>query len=75
MSLFSPQKWYCNACGKEMFTPPCNALTGGFRLGYKVCSMECCKEMQWRDTLSVMGKPYRPQTPASVEDNSKPAQG
>jgi hypothetical protein len=58
---YSPQEWYCNNCGKRMDTPPCTAMIGGFMLGYKVCSAECSREMQWKDTLSLLGKPYRPQ--------------
>jgi len=58
--LFSPQKWFCNACGKEMLSSPCNAMIAGHGNGYKVCSAECSLEMQWRDTLSIMGKKYRP---------------
>lgn len=61
MSFYSPQEWYCNCCGKRMHTSPCNAMIGGFQLGYKVCSSECSREMRWRDTLSMMGKEYYPQ--------------
>ena len=25
---------------------------------FKCCSMECVREMQWRETLSIMGKEY-----------------
>jgi hypothetical protein len=25
---------------------------------YKCCSMDCVREMQWRETLSIMGKEY-----------------
>lgn len=58
--IFSPQKWFCNCCGTEMFTAPCNALIAGHGRSYRVCSVECSREMQWRDTLSIMGKEYYP---------------
>lgn len=27
---------------------------------FKVCSMKCNREMGWRETLSIMGKEYKP---------------
>lgn len=60
--IFSKQKWFCNCCGKEMFSSPCNAMFGGFNNCYRVCGKECSDEMQWRHTLSIMGKEYYPKT-------------
>lgn len=57
--LYSKQKFFCNCCGKELFVTCCDLL-GGKYLGYKVCSMECVREIQWRDTLSIMNKEYYP---------------
>lgn len=54
MSVFSKQKVYCRACGVEMFADlagPCNSIT---------CSSDCRDELQWRETLSMMGKEYYP---------------
>lgn len=55
--IFSPQKWFCTCCGKEMFSSPCIAM--GKK--YKVCGDDCHNEMAWRDTLSILGKEYYPQ--------------
>jgi hypothetical protein len=57
MNLYSKQEWFCNNCGRKMFSAPCNAI--GRR--YIVCSTDCHNEMQWKDTLSIMGKDYYPQ--------------
>jgi len=27
---------------------------------WRCCSLECVREMQWRETLSIMGKQYEP---------------
>lgn len=50
----SPQKWFCNACGREM-------LTADFGLGrrFRCCSAACVKEMGWREALSLVGEPYK----------------
>ena len=58
--LFSPQKWFCNCCGKEMNTPPCHSMRAAYK--YRVCGLECYEEMCWKDTLSIMGKEYYPRT-------------
>jgi hypothetical protein len=55
MSLYSEQQIFCNACGKEM-----HRILPGMGKTYKVCTVECLREMQWREVLSIMGKPYRP---------------
>lgn len=59
MSLYSKQKFYCNACGKELFCT-INQMMGGQILGFKCCSMVCVREIQWRRALSIMGKEYYP---------------
>lgn len=56
MSLFSKQIIYCNACGKKML----EILPHVIGRTYKVCSLACNREMNWRDTLSTLGKPYTP---------------
>lgn len=55
--IFSNQKWFCICCGKELFSPFVHAM--GRK--YKVCSYECLREMDWRETLCIMGKDYYPQ--------------
>ncbi len=45
---------YCNACGREV---PLKNVMGR---EYRVCSMECVREMNWRQTLHIMRKPYEP---------------
>ena len=44
--------FHCAACGSE--------LPISRRLGrkYPVCSVECAREMEWRDTLAILDKPY-----------------
>ena len=61
MSLFSKQKFFCNACGKEMFCTSPSVMGGSF-LGWRVCSSECIREIRWRETLSIMGLEYYPDT-------------
>lgn len=36
---------------------------------FRVCSIECVKEMQWRETLSIMNKPYEKPVRISVEES------
>ncbi len=64
MSLWSKQKLFCNICGKEMLVeiPTCPGR------GCKVCSKECLSEFLWRETLSIMGKPYKPKDEGKKED-------
>ena len=53
MSIFSKQKAFCRACGKEMKTD--------FRQwGGEVCNRNCFKELEWRKCLSILGKEYKP---------------
>lgn len=52
---FSSMKFYCNACGKE-----CNCkATWAIGRDWKVCSVDCLSEIQWRVTLSLLGKEYK----------------
>ena len=44
----------CNACGRVI--PIKRSMGREFR----VCSPECIREMNWRHTLSILGKPYEP---------------
>jgi hypothetical protein len=52
--IFTPQTWYCNACGKKQSSPPSSAVGRD----YKCCSTTCHGEMEWRETLSIMGRVY-----------------
>ena len=56
MGLFSPQALICCICG----TPYQVTCNDGTRWQNSVCSMRCHFEKEWRYTLSVLGKPYRP---------------
>jgi len=56
VSLYSPQVAYCNACGWRMNKP----LPDVMGRTWRCCSLECVREMQWRETLSIMGKQYEP---------------
>ena len=60
MSRFSKQTFFCNACGKEMYTDCCGMMGGGPTLKWRVCSAKCIREVRWRETLSIMGKEYYP---------------
>ena len=55
--MFSKQLIYCNCCGNAMYEEIPKVIGKEF----KCCSMECVKEMQWREALSILGKEYRPQ--------------
>jgi hypothetical protein len=52
--LYSKQKIFCNACGKE-FLEEFPRLIGN---KFKVCSIDCLHEIEWRDIHSNMGKEY-----------------
>lgn len=56
MSLYSKQKIFCNSCGKEMF----EELPRVYGNHFKVCDRKCAREMDWRETLSILGKEYYP---------------
>ncbi len=51
----SKQPIFCNACGRKehRFLP-------GMGSTYKVCSVPCVREMQWREALSLLNKEYYP---------------
>ena len=61
--LFSKQKIFCNACGQEMY----EVLSRVIGRHYRVCSMKCMREMEWRDTLSIMGEEYKPRPQTADE--------
>jgi len=65
--MFSKQRIFCNACGKE-FSEIFSRVIGR---QFKVCSMECMDEIEWRDALSIMGEPYRPQNTLEKKDGNK----
>lgn len=67
MSLFSKQKVFCNACGKELFIETPKMLGSKFR----VCSSICFSEMAWRDTLSILGKEYYPRPENKLNDTQE----
>ena len=58
--MFSTQELRCCICGQN-FETTCNS---GTKWSNGVCSMRCHYEKEWRYTLSVMNKPYRPDTRA-----------
>jgi hypothetical protein len=58
----SKQKIFCNACGGEMF----RELPGMGR-EYKVCTVECLREMQWREACSLLGHEYKPAPTIYIE--------
>ncbi|OGM09292.1 hypothetical protein A2Z67_05115 [Candidatus Woesebacteria bacterium RBG_13_36_22] len=54
--MWSKQELYCNVCGHKMLVEIPNQMGRNC----KVCSSKCLDEFQWRETLSIMGKPYHP---------------
>lgn len=66
MSCFSKQKIFCNACGKGMLKEFPHVIGRSF----KVCSVECLKEIQWRQTLSTLGSDYKLRNDAIIEEKS-----
>lgn len=52
--LYSKQKFFCMACGVEL------QIEIGKLYGGKTCGRACFREFQWRETLSIMGKEYKP---------------
>jgi len=51
--LFSKQEVFCQGCGGKFETI--------FRTyGGKVCSQECFEIIEWKKTLSILGKEYYP---------------
>lgn len=66
--LYSKQKFFCNACGKEMFCEA-TAVMGGALLRWRVCSVACIREIRWRETLSIMGAEYYPDPSLEKKDD------
>jgi hypothetical protein len=60
--MYSKQVIYCNACGKRMV----EELPRVKGRAFKCCSMQCLIEMEWRETLSILGKEYYPKPPNKV---------
>lgn len=60
MRLHSKQIWYCTNCGtkqdEQMVHP------GPYGKEWKCCGKECHDEIQWKLTLSIMGKEYHQRT-------------
>lgn len=54
--LYSKQIMYCNAGGKKLEIELPFAIRCSY--GYRVCSLDCASEIEWRDTLSIMNKEY-----------------
>lgn len=52
--IYSKQKWFCNACGKEQHSE----IPYAVGRNEKCCSLECHREFKWRETLSIMGQEY-----------------
>ena len=63
MSLYSKQKWFCNNCGKEQFSEIPKSLGST----HKCCSMDCVREINWKETLSILGKEYYKQEITEVK--------
>ena len=61
MSLFTKCLLYCPICQIEYDNM--KAYGGGI----PCCSKECYKEAQWRHSLAIMGKEYRPQEKSKDE--------
>lgn len=53
---WSKQKVFCNACGKELHIE----LNGVIGRNWRVCSLQCNREMEWRSALSLLNKEYEP---------------
>lgn len=60
--LYSAQEWFCSCCGKKQKTVVAGPGVGCYKSwnSWRTCSRECCEEMEWRTTLSIMGKEYYP---------------
>lgn len=58
--LYSKQKWFCNNCGTEKNTQMSSGHDGTVGREWKVCSIECHHEIEWKRVLSIMGKEYYP---------------
>ena len=56
--IYSKQKLYCNTCGKALLVE----IARPSNFDGRFCSMECCKEFEWRKILSNMNSEYYPRT-------------
>jgi len=56
--LFSFQEYYCVICG-VLHSQNFNNK-GSYGKDKCCCSKECYEEWEWRKTLAILGKPYRP---------------
>jgi len=73
MPFFSNQVFFwrdghrdvCRACGKEMF------IHANAPYGAKVCNAQCFEELEWRTTLSIMGKEYYPKAQKGLDGKWK----
>lgn len=63
MSFFSTQKMYCTICGSQ-YAWACNH---GFT-NSRTCSVDCHREFEWRETLSMMGRSYYLQPSKQIGD-------
>jgi hypothetical protein len=54
---YTPQKWFCNNCGKELCLPLAGPTkeTRLTRNGY-TCSQQCCDEFRLKESRSIIGK-------------------
>jgi hypothetical protein len=67
MSLWSKQQFFCNTCGKELYIN----LSGVLGRDFKVCSIECVREMQTRYVKSMLNVEYEPFS-QKFDENGKP---
>lgn len=55
--MFRTQPLFCNNCGAPYEGRPARVHEGGGG----ACSEACRRELEWKWTLYLMGKPYYPQ--------------
>lgn len=58
MPNYSMQKVFCRVCSAAMETDFSTTPTQG--TDGSCCSPGCVRELWWRRTLAIMGRPYRP---------------
>lgn len=54
MSIFGVMELYCCVCRQ-----PIDGMKS-YGSSKRVCSKECCEELNWRETLAIMNRPYHP---------------
>lgn len=59
--MFSKQKVHCMICAM-LYETNFNG-SGGYGRKSECCSYNCWKELEWRQTLAILGKPYHPMPP------------